>query len=106
MATALAVCDQLILVGTSRGAVLVFDRRHGALQLVVGHVPGSSSGGGGGGGGAGGGGGDAAVLAAAAADGAVCSLDVSDESGYLVVGYESGKVVLFDLTKAAAEVRE
>ena len=83
IATALAVCEQLVFVGTSRGVVLVFSHE-GGLKLVLGQTPDNPL---------------------AAADGGVTSLDATDASGYLAAGFESGKVVLWDLTKSAAEVK-
>jgi hypothetical protein len=78
--TAIAVHPKFIAVGTSKSVVLLFDHFQ-ELKGILCRVPLGPQG---------------AIPQAAATDGAVTSIDVSPSQDFLVCGYYSGRVALWD----------
>nr|CCA20847.1 vacuolar protein sortingassociated protein 8 putati [Albugo laibachii Nc14] len=74
--TVIAIHSKFIAIGTSRSLVLVFDHFQNIRQVL-------------------------GTTADAQSDGPVTAIDVSPGSDYLVCGYQSGRVVLWDMIKGS-----
>ena len=75
--TAISIHSKFITIGTSRSMVLVFDHFEELHQILKPATRGET-------------------------DGPVTAIDVSSGSDYLVCGYRSGKVVLWDIMKGTS----
>ncbi|TMW56924.1 hypothetical protein Poli38472_002849 [Pythium oligandrum] len=75
--TVVAIHSKFIAIGTSKGLVLIFDHFQNIRQ-VLGNTNDSDS------------------------DGAITAIDVSPGSDYLVCGYQSGRIVLWDMIKGTS----